>query len=254
MARSAWCVVAAALLGLGVCSPATAGVPAWEPPTSAQLSAAVSAAHTPRAFSYAQTNLRRPGRPEPAGITVAETGIPAYTLAPAFVHNGTGPAALLQYVAVVARTADGRTSTIQAAPSVPGRPDSGWRVDSVLSGDDETQLTRQLAPGTVLLNEPQINGWYALDANGVRLLRASLPQNPVGTLVPLHDYQRQVYARYADKHPLKPTAATTIQTSSRPWWLVGALAVVAAVAAVWTVARRRRRHRPESLHRQAQPG
>lgn len=244
MARSAWSVVAMAVLALGVPSPAAAAAPAWEPTTASQLSAAVVAAHTPRALGYARTNLRRPGQPEPAGITVADTGIPAYTLAPAFVRDGTGPAAVLRYVAVVARTPDGRTSTIEAAPSTAGRPDSGWRVDSVLSGDDETRLARQLHPGTVLLNEPQINGWYELGATGVRLLRASLPQSAVGAFVSLADYQRQVHDRYADKQvAAHPAAAPAAGSTLARWWPAGAAAVIVAAAAAAMTARRRHRGR-----------
>ncbi|NBH12127.1 hypothetical protein [Amycolatopsis sp. SID8362] len=226
MTRPARLVVAAVLLGLSVSGPAA---PAWQPPTDAQLSAAVTAAHTPRALSFARTNLRRPGQPEPAGIVVANTGIPAYTLSPAFVRDGSGPAARLRYVAVVARTADGRSGTIQSAP-VAGRPDSGWQVDSVLSGDDETQLSRQLRPGTVLLNEPQINGWYELGEDGVRLLRASLPQTPVGAFVPLREYQRQVHSRYADKQSAGPVAT---RPPVRPWWLLGSAAIIVVVAAAF---------------------
>ncbi|WP_143168546.1 hypothetical protein [Amycolatopsis australiensis] len=218
MTRSAWCVLAAALLGLGSPGAATAVAPVWVPLTADRLAAAVAAAHTPEAIGYARTNLRRPGRPEPAGITVAATGIPAYTLDPAFVRgDGTGPAAVLAYVAVVARAADGRTTTIEATPAA-----AGWRVTTALSGDDETRLARELRPGTVLLSEPQINGWYELGPGGVRLLRASLPQNPVGALVPLTEYQHQVHDRYADKQP------GAARSPAWPWWSAAGAAVAAA--------------------------
>ncbi|MGW4527321.1 hypothetical protein [Amycolatopsis sp. NPDC004378] len=226
MTRFVVSVLAALLLG-----------PAWVPPTASQLSAAVAAAHTPEAVGYARTNLRRPGQPEPAGISVADTGIPAYTLDPAFVRGETpAPAAVLAYVAVVTRTADGRTTTLQATPAVPGHPESGWHVGSALSGDDEARLAAGLHPGTVLLNEPQINGWYELGPDGVRLLRASLPQNPVGALVPLGEYQRQVHDRYADKQP-QLAGPPPAPSAPRPWWLLG---VVPVLAGVVVFVRRRR--------------
>ncbi|MCR6489781.1 hypothetical protein M8542_43915 [Amycolatopsis sp. OK19-0408] len=245
MTRSAWVVLAAVLLGLGTPVRAVAATPAWVSPTTAELTAAVAAAHTPQAVSYARTNLRRPGRPEPAGITVADNGIPAYSLDPAFVRGGgAGPAAILAYVAVVARTDDGRVTTIQARPVLAGRPDSGWRVGSALSGDDEAQLVRRLSPGSVLLSEPQINGWYELGARGVRLLRASLPQSQVGALVPLSEYQHQVHDRYAARQP--GLAGPPSHSSSPPWWLFG-LAAAAAVIAVIVGLRRRRSKRPGPL-------
>lgn len=241
MTRSAWGLLAAVLLWQAAPVPAAAVAPAWVPPTPAQLSAAVAAAHAPEAVSYARTNLRRPGRPEPAGITVEDKGTPAYTLDPAFVRgDAPGPAAVLAYVAVVARTGDGRVTTIQATPAVAGHPESGWHAGSALSGDDEVRLAAELHPGTVLLSEPQINGWYELGDGGVRLLRASLPQNPVGALVPLGEYQRQVHDRYADKQPGAARLAGPPPTPSRPWWLLGVGgAILVAGAAVW--ARRRQR-------------
>jgi hypothetical protein len=174
---------------------------------------------------------------------VADTGVPAYTLDPAFVRgHGGGRVAVLEYVAVVARAQDGRTATIQAAPDA----QAGWRVGSVLSGDDETRLATGLRPGAVLLDEPQINGWYELSAAGVRLLRASLPQTPVGEFVPLASYQRQVHDRYADKQPgsqYQRDGGLGFAQHPEPaapgtpgwWWLATAAAVVLLVAAVVVV-------------------
>jgi hypothetical protein len=252
MTRSAVKVLTAVVLALastaGFGAAASAAPPAWVPLPDAQVAAAVTAAHSDRAISFARTNFRRSGQPDPGVITVAGTGVPAYTLDPAFVRgDGAGRVAVLEYVAVVARAQDGRTATIQAAPDA-----AGWRVGSVLSGDDETRLATRLPAGAVLLDEPQINGWYALSADGVRLLQASLPQTPVGAFVPLASYQRQVHDRYADKQPgsqyqrdgglgFAQHPETAAPGTSVWWWIGVAGVVVLLVAVALVVARRGRR-------------
>jgi hypothetical protein len=246
--------VAVALVGsAGFGAAASAAQPAWVPLPAAQVAAAVTAAHSAQAISFARTNFRRPGQPDPGVITVADTGVPAYTLDPAFVRGeGAGRVAVLEYVGVVARAQDGRTATIQAAPD----PEAGWRVGSVLSGDDETRLAGRLQPGAVLLDEPQINGWYALSAAGVRLLRASLPQTPVGAFVPLPDYQRQVHDRYADKQPGSQYQRNgglgfaqhpeTGASGTAGWWWIGVAGVlVLLVVAAFVVVRRARSKSPD---------
>ncbi|SHG25647.1 hypothetical protein SAMN05444320_107210 [Streptoalloteichus hindustanus] len=242
---------------------AVAASPVWVDPSAEQVSAAVTAAHSTEAIGYARSNFRRPGHPDPGAITVGTTGTPVFTLDPAFVRGeNTGPAAVLAYVAVVAHAQDGSAATIQVTPESPGRPDTKWRVDTVLSGDDEHQLTSQLSAGAVLLNEPQINGWYALGKDGVRLLRASMPQSPVGALVPLDAYQRQVRDRYADKQPQfqnprdgesglaqpRPTSPPAAQaehgTSGLVPWIAGG-SVLLLLGAAYLVRRlRARRHAP----------
>jgi hypothetical protein len=254
-ARTAVLALATAALAAFFPSPASAadGHPGAVAVGPAELSSAVAAARTPQAVSIARTNLGQRGFPEPATVAVAGSGIPAYTLDPGFVRGDPGaPAGRLAYVAVVATAPDGRRATIQATPD----PVAGWAVGGVLSGDDENRLGKELPPGGVLLNEPQINGWYALTADGVRLLQASLPQNPAGQLIPLADYQRQVHARYADKFAgsdyqregkigfVQPTPAPPHanpagrSTGDLAWWGAGAVGVLlaAAVAAL-------RRHR-----------
>ncbi|MFG1647800.1 hypothetical protein ACGFMK_46575, partial [Amycolatopsis sp. NPDC049252] len=158
--------------------------------------------------------------------------------------EGGGRVAVLEYVAVVARAQDGRTATIQAAPDA----QAGWQVGSVLSGDDETRLATRLPAGAVLLDEPQINGWYALSADGVRLLRASLPQTPVGAFVPLPDYQRQVHDRYADKQPGSQYQRDgglgfaqhpeTAVAGTSGWWWAGLAGLLVVVLIVWWARRK----------------
>ncbi|MCP2257137.1 hypothetical protein LX15_000822 [Streptoalloteichus tenebrarius] len=210
----------------------------------------MAAAHSTEAIGYARSNFRGPGHQDPGAITVETTGVPVYALDPAFVRGETvGSVATLAYVAVVAHAQNGGTATIQVTPASPGHLGTEWRVDTVLSGDDERQLAGQLPSDTVLLSEPQINGWYALSDDGVRLLRASLPQSAVGVFVPLGEYQRQVRDRYADKQPGSahhrdsrpageqqaqpsgaPRGARSSESSSSVPWLAAAVALLLGVA------------------------
>ncbi|GLW93273.1 hypothetical protein [Actinokineospora globicatena] len=224
------------------------------------LDAAVAAATTPQAISFARTNFKQGGHPEPATITVAGSGLPVYALAPDFVRGD--PAAApgrFAYVAVVATADDGRQATMAAAPD----PDGTWHITGVLSGADEHHLAPNLPTNGVLLNEPQINGWYALTPTAVTLLQASLPQTPLNTPIPLTDYQHQVNTRYADKLPGSTyqnnsglgfkvtTPAPAAQPPPTPnrtlWWLtLTAIAAVALTTATlaWRRTHSQRRHTP----------
>ncbi|QWF78848.1 hypothetical protein [Amycolatopsis sp. CA-230715] len=168
------------------------------PPSPSDLDAAVHAAATPHAISFAKTNFRQVNHIDPGQVSVAGHGTPVYALNPDFVLGKTGvPAGALQYIAVTVTAPGGETATLRSTSKAPG----AWKVASAISGNDEEVLSKRLRPGSVLLNEPQINGWYELTPTGVVLLRASLPQSPVGGFVSLADYQRQVHERYADKMP-----------------------------------------------------
>ncbi|MET9263573.1 hypothetical protein [Amycolatopsis sp. NPDC004079] len=191
-------IAVAALLSAG---PAEAAGASWvAPPSEQDVAAAVKAAETARAISFATSNFRQVGHGEPGRITVGHRGIPVYTLNPDFVAAKPGaPAGVLRSIAVTATAATGAKATLRAAPdrSAP----TGWSVGNVLSGNDEETLSARLRPDSVLLNEPQINGWYDLGRDGVVLLQASLPQSPVGQFTPIADYEQQVHSRYADKLP-----------------------------------------------------
>lgn len=168
------------------------------PPSPSDLDAAVRAAATPHAISFAKTNFRQVSHIDPDRVSVAGKGTPVYALNPDFVRGRTGvPAGVLQYIAVTATASGGETATLRSTPKSAG----AWKVASAISGNDEEVLSKRLRPGSVLLSEPQINGWYELTPTGVVLLQASLPQSPVGGFLPLADYQRQVHERYADKMP-----------------------------------------------------
>ncbi|XGP75510.1 hypothetical protein V5P93_003022 [Actinokineospora auranticolor] len=167
-------------------------------PSSAEYAAALNAARDPSAIGFAKTNFRQVTGADPASVTVADHGVAAYVLNPDFVRgDADAPAGVLQYIAVTATADNGTRATLRATPDAPGT----WVVGSVFSGDDEDVMSKRLSPDSVLLNEPQINGWYELRPTGVVLLQASLPQNPVGALIPLAEYQKQVNHRYGDKLP-----------------------------------------------------
>ncbi|MEU5692019.1 hypothetical protein [Actinosynnema sp. NPDC020468] len=178
-------------------SPASARE-AVPPPSPADFAAALDAANQPAAISFAKTNFRQVHGAEPATVAVADHGVAAYVLNPAFVRGDAGaPAGVFQYIAVTATADDGNRATLRANPEGGGH----WSVGSVFSGDDEETLSKRLRPDSVLLNEPQINGWYELTPTGVVLLQASLPQSEVGGFLPLAEYQKQVKSRYGDKLP-----------------------------------------------------
>ncbi|MBB5953864.1 hypothetical protein FHS29_000434 [Saccharothrix tamanrassetensis] len=171
---------------------------AVSPPSPEDFAAALGAAKTPAAISFAKTNFRQVHGVEPSTVTVADHGVAAYVLNPDFVRGVAGaPAGVLQYIAVTAVADNGVRATLRANPEDGG----DWVVGSVFSGDDEEVLSQRLRPGSVLLNEPQINGWYELTPTGVALLQASLPQSEVGEFIPIAEYRKQVRARYGDKLP-----------------------------------------------------
>ncbi|MBW4720478.1 hypothetical protein [Saccharothrix obliqua] len=228
-------------------------------PSPADVAAALHAARAPAAISFVKTNFRQVHGVEPKAVTVADHGVPAYVLNPDFVRGRTdAPAGVLQYIAVTATADTGVRATVRADPAGDGR----WAVGSVFSGDDEEALSKRIAPGSVLLNEPQINGWYELTPAGVVLLRASLPQTPVGEFVPLAEYQEQVHARYADKLPgsdyqedrgigfTQPdaTRAEPEPTPAVPAWSLGASAVLLLVVGLlwWQRSRRKSRSTPST--------
>ncbi|SEP39269.1 hypothetical protein [Amycolatopsis saalfeldensis] len=242
--RKFFCGLAALAAAVAALVPGTASAAEWvSPPSSADLAAAVTAAGQPRAISFARSNFRQVDHAKPGRIALAGRGIPVYTLNPGFVAGAAGaPAGVLGSIAVTATTDSGVKATLRASrdSSAPG----GWVVANVLSGNDEEALSGKLRPGSVLLNEPQINGWYDLSPAGVVLLQASLPQSPVGQFVPLPDYQRAVHDRYADKLPgsdyqhrggigFAPTAARADAGPSVP--IVAGLVVLGAAALVVVV-------------------
>ncbi|MFI9449898.1 hypothetical protein [Amycolatopsis sp. NPDC052450] len=195
--KFAGCLAVAVATLLPATPPATAseGV---APPSADDLAAAVRVAGQPDAIGLARSNFRQVHQLEPQRITMGDKGVPVYTLNPDFVRGIAGaPAGALSSIAVTATADSGQKATLQAMPDGPGK----WVAASVFSGNDEETLSARLKPGSVLLNEPQINGWYELGPGGVVLLQASMPQSPVGEFVPLSDYQRQVRGRYADKLP-----------------------------------------------------
>ncbi|WP_352231542.1 hypothetical protein [Actinokineospora sp. NBRC 105648] len=235
--KSVACALTAVALSFTTPASASAALP---PPSPADFAAAVEAARTPAAIGVARTNFRQVHGVEPKTVAVADHGVAAYVLNPDFVRGVPGaPAGVLQYIAVTATADTGVRATLRANPEGAGH----WTVGSVFSGDDEEALSARLGKDSVLLNEPQINGWYELTPSGVVLLQASLPQSPVGTPLPLAEYQRQVQSRYGDKLPgstyekehkigfTQAEVAPPADRSTAVWWLsAGGLAVLVLAA------------------------
>ncbi|ANN18732.1 hypothetical protein SD37_25970 [Amycolatopsis orientalis] len=187
-------VVAVALL-VPAAPPAAAGE-GVVPPSADEVAAAVRVAGEPGAIGLTKSNFRQVDHIEPRRITVSGHGVPVYTLNPDFVRATAGaPAGVLKSITVTATADSGQKATLQVMPEGPG----AWVAAGAFSGNDEETLNARLRPGSVLLNEPQINGWYDLGRDDVVLLQASLPQTPVGKSVPLSEYQKDVHGRYGDK-------------------------------------------------------
>ncbi|SER28316.1 hypothetical protein [Actinokineospora terrae] len=231
-------LVAALLLAAALSTPAAAAVPPRQP-SPPDLAAAVAAAGEPASTSIAKTNFRQVHGTDPTTITVSSRATPTYVLNPDFVRGTPGaPAGILQYVAVTATDEVGHHATLRVTPDAAGT----WSVDSVFSGNDEEFLSARLAPDSLLLNEPQINGWYELTPSGVVLLRASTPQSPIGALISLPQYQSQVHTRYAAALDPLPVPAPT-SPSTRDWSLPVAIGSALVLAAAILLRRRSKRSR-----------
>ncbi|GAA2810546.1 hypothetical protein GCM10010452_43690 [Crossiella cryophila] len=124
-----------------------------------------------------------------AEIAVAPRPVPVYQLAKDFVAGrGQAPGALA-YVAVPATGAGGVRATLWTVRDERG----SWQVGNIASGDRERQFADKLPQGAYLLQEPQIDAWYAVQGDTVRRLDGD------GASVSIADYQRAVAAKYGDK-------------------------------------------------------
>lgn len=242
------------------------------PLSHAETASAVAAAHSDRAASIARTNLSRSGDAAATRaneLDVANSGVPVYSLNPDFVRGEDGAAAgRFAYYAVAANSPAGSV-TIDAVRNDGG---SGWHVAKVAGGKVESSLAAQLPAGAKLLNEPQLDAWYAWTGDELTLLEAGMPKlrNRVGRSFSIADYQRLVAERYGDKLPgsdyakqqkiggygvgsgaaaLRPTpgsdstAPDSTGTEDTVLWAVGGAAVLAAAGVTVAPATRRRLRR-----------
>lgn len=138
-----------------------------------QVRAAVRAAHAPAAVDLARSNLGIPAlAADPLRVT--DQGVCVYQLNPSFRQGQSDvPLAVLGYVAVTARTPDGRTTTLQVAPMPSaGGGASSWAAVAAAQDDTETRLAHRLVEGAVLFEDqgPRGREWYALDQRALRPL------------------------------------------------------------------------------------
>ncbi len=177
--------------------------------------------------------------------TVGGTPVAVYELSPEFVAGRSTKAGKLAYLAVPARGEDGSTASVWTVRDQRG----DWVVANIAAGDVEFRNAAGLAPGAVLLREPQTNTWYAVDGASVRPLAG-------GAAIPLAEYQRGVAARYGDKLPgsaydrsglaggFSPAAQAVTPapaSAGAPWLVAGVLVVGVAVVAFAAAAPARRR-------------
>ena len=130
-----------------------------------------------------------------SNVSVAGDHVAVYTPTAEFVAGKSAVPATLAYVATPATTGSGQPATLWAK-----RSSSGWRVFNVASGSDEQHYAARAAGG-YLLDEPQVNAWYAVHGNTVTALHATGAGIADGTTMSLAAYQQGLAARYGDKLP-----------------------------------------------------
>ncbi|MGW4037697.1 hypothetical protein ACWEIM_15625 [Streptomyces sp. NPDC004778] len=229
-----------ALAAVTLCSPtvqppavADAPHPLVETLSKQEVRAAVAAARTPTAVDLARSNLGIPAG-DPASLRVEEHGTVVHHLAPAFAKRGGGlPLAVAGYVAVTARTGDGRAVTLQVtriAPAHGGAP--RWAAVAAAQDATEADLAQQLEADEVLYENqgPRGREWYALDERTLRPLTGDHGQSDTASTVTIASYMRALRERTATAGPPAPGAAAgrTQGHGDRPWFLAGVAAVVAA--------------------------
>ncbi|MBP2474572.1 LPXTG-motif cell wall-anchored protein [Crossiella equi] len=129
-----------------------------------------------------------PGLDAGAEIAVAPKPVPVFQLAKDFVNGTSAAPGNLAYVAVPA-TQGAASATLWTVRDEKG----SWQVGNIAVGTREHDYAAKLPQGAYLLQEPQINAWYAVDGDQVRRLDAeAAPQS-------VRDYQRAVAGRYGDK-------------------------------------------------------
>jgi hypothetical protein len=202
---------AGVLLGSGVASATvqpTPGVPSLTAPSTADVSAAHSAATTPSVQATAGRFLAGNGKPGMAanaavtpkmGRTVA-----VYYLNPKFVTGDPAavPVATQAFLATEATAPNGNTASVWTE-----RQGGTWTEINIASGNNEFAYTDKAAavsPSAKAFYEPQIHAWYALSGAKVVALNGDATTAIGGPSVSVAEYQHIVNGRYADKLPNTP--------------------------------------------------
>ncbi|MFE8941187.1 hypothetical protein ACFYNX_27395 [Streptomyces sp. NPDC007872] len=207
---------------------------------------AVRAAHTPTAVNLARSNLGIPARATDP-LYVTDHGVCVYRLNPSFRQGRSDvPLAVLGYVAVTARTSDGRTTTLQVAP-VPsaGGGASSWAAVAAAQDDTEARLAQGLDEGAVLFEDqgPRGREWYALDQRALRLLtlKDGRPHRSAALSIAAYTKSlRQPTAPATSAHP----AARHTGTGTEVRLLLGAVLLLATSAFAALLRSRSRSRRP----------
>ncbi|MET7869332.1 hypothetical protein [Streptomyces cyaneofuscatus] len=199
-----------------------------------EVRAAVAAARTPTAVNLARSNLGIPAQ-ETASLRVADRGTVVHHLNPAFGDgNGRRPLAVPGYVAVTARSGDGREVTLQiarVAPAEGGAP--RWAPVAAAQDDTEADLARTLETDEVLYENqgPRGREWYALDDRSLRPLTAGRGKPEVSGAVSITSYTKSLREHAAmTGTPAPPSTAADRPhgPADRPWFFLGLAAVIAA--------------------------
>jgi hypothetical protein len=197
---------AGVLLGSGVAS--ADAVPGLAAPSTADVSAAHSAATTPSVQATAGRFLAGNGKPGMAanaavtpkmGRTVA-----VYYLNPKFVTGDPTavPVATQAFLATEATAPNGNTASVWTE-----QRGSTWTEINIASGNNEFAYTDKAAavsPSAKAFYEPQIHAWYALSGDKVVALNGDATKAIGGPSVSVAEYQHLVNGRYADKLPNTP--------------------------------------------------
>lgn len=213
-----------------------------------QVRAAVRAAHAPAAVDLARSNLGIPAQAaDPLHVT--DQGVCVYQLNPSFRQGQSDvPLAVLGYVAVTARTPDGRTTTLQVAPMPSaGGGASSWAAVAAAQDDTETRLAHRLVEGAVLFEDqgPRGREWYALDQRALRplTLKDGRPHRSAALSIAAYTKSLRQPTEPATSAPSSAHPAarhTGVGTEAR--LLLGAAFLLATSALVVLLRSRSRRH------------
>jgi len=193
------------LLGSGLAS--ADAVPGLAAPSTADVSAAHTAATAPAVQATAGRFLAGGGQPglaaaAPVTPTMGRT-VAVYYLNPEFITTGTSvPVATQAFLATEAKAPNGHTASVWTV-----RKGNTWTEINIASGSNEfvyADKAAAVSPNAKAFYEPQIHAWYALAGDKVVGLNADATKSIGAESVSIAEYQHVVNARYADKMPNTP--------------------------------------------------
>ncbi len=203
-----------------------------------QVTAAVHAAHVPTAVNLARSNLGIPAQTD-TRLHVADRGVCVYRLNPSF-RQGQSHAVLAVpgYVAVSAKTSDGRTTTLQVAQVPPAEGGaSSWAAVAAAQDDTEARLAQDLGKNAVLFEHQGPHGreWFELDEHALRPLSIENGRIHRAAAIPIATYVkslRQATAQPPSTAPSKPSSEPDRDFGTEIWALAGTTFLLTAGALV----------------------